>query len=140
GWPPNVKMLLWRGVVEGGWLEFSSPGRSFNNVFRGAAQAERQSQTRHQRPSSLSAGVFHRLPNSLRAISHRTRVSDSMGNVPVVYCNGLDLWHRVEIASSRCLLNRCCWRRFPARIHQVEELDHIWLGVIAQCQLAMRKL
>jgi len=38
--------LLRRVLVERGGLDFNSPGWSLNNVFRGAAQAERQDQTR----------------------------------------------------------------------------------------------
>ena len=38
---------------------------------------------------------------------YRARVSDSMGNVPVVYSNGLDLWHVINIASPS---SRLSWR------------------------------
>src|SRR5437867_11161418 len=81
--PANLNILLRRVLVERGGLDFNSPGWSLNNVFRGAAQAERQDQIREQSPDLLPAYIFHGLPNSLRAIS-QTRVSDSMGNVPVV--------------------------------------------------------
>ncbi len=81
---------------------------------------------------------FSRITHSLRAMA-RAPVSDSLGNVAVVYRTISNLGQVNDVAKSVPRLSLQRWRSFPGNIHKVKELIHIWLGRIAQGQAGKAK-